>query len=332
MKKSPAKPIRPLLVGTHPGPREYQEDCYGVWGKDNRVLLVVADGMGGHSRGDLASRWLVDHLSRAFEQETNVEAMFVVGVEKTVQRMQESGKDMGCTFAAALLEKKNEAYELSYTWLGDTRVYLSTKSPRQPSDNAKKIVEQEGLSLWILTGDDSFTWSFYINGEIDIDQVTRHPHKNQLEFSLHPGQPNAVDIIKKRIRTVPLNEGDKLFICTDGTWETYLAQADILNDMNNACREKTFSLHLRNAMKNGLLKDNATFILAEIDSDLFDQLNFHLKRFKRKKKRIGPVLMIIAVILIFVVVFLALVGELSSFIETIKQVFLDIAAKVERFL
>jgi serine/threonine protein phosphatase PrpC len=325
MKKAVTGCKGPIQVEWHPGTREYQEDYFGVLGKENRVLLVVADGMGGHSRGDLASRWLVEELLRTFKQEETIETILVGGIEKTMQRMQESGKDMGCTYAAALIEKKNESYELSYTWVGDSRLYLVTgKAVEKPSDNAKKIAEREAVSLWMLTGDDTFAWTFYLNGELDIDQVTRHPNKNQLEFSIHPAQAEALNIVKKRIRTVHLNEGDKIFLCTDGVWETYISQADILNDLNSPGQAGMISKHLEKALEDNTMNDNATFILAEMKEDLFCQRFCNVDQFKRKKKRIGPIIMTAFILLIFILIFLALIGELDPIIEAIKQKIFEI--------
>lgn len=325
MKKAVASYKGPIQAECHPGTREYQEDDFGIWAKENRLLLVVADGMGGHSHGDLASRWLVEELLRAFKQEETLETILTGGIEKTMQRMQESGKDMGCAFAAALIEKKNETYELSYTWVGDSRLYLATgKSVEKPSDNARKIAEIEAVKLWMLTGDDTFAWSFYLNGELDIDQVTRHPNKNQLEFSIHPAQAEALNIVKKRIRTVHLNEGDKIFLCTDGVWETYISQGDILEDLNSPGQARLISKHLEKALEDNTMNDNATFILAEMKEDLFRQCYFDIDPFKRKKKRIGPIIMTIFVLLIFMLIFLALIGELDPFIEAIKQKILEI--------
>lgn len=325
MKKAVAACKGPIQVECHPGTREYQEDDFGIWVKENRLLLVVADGMGGHSRGDLASRWLVEELLHTFKQEETIEAILVGGIEKTMQRMQESGKDMGCTFAAALIEKKNETYELSYTWVGDSRLYLVTgKSVEKPSDNARKVAEIEALSLWMLTGDDTFAWTFYLNGELDIDQVTRHPNKNQLEFSIHPAQADALNIVKKRIRTVHLNEGDKIFLCTDGVWETYISQAEILEDLNNPDQASRVSNHLEKALENNTMNDNATFILAEVKEDLFRQRFFNTEPFKGKKIRIGSIIMTIFILLLFILIFLALIGELDFFIEAIKQKILEI--------
>jgi serine/threonine protein phosphatase PrpC len=325
MKKAVAAGKEPIQVGCYPGTREYQEDDFGIWAKENRLLLVVADGMGGHSRGDLASRWLVEELVLTFKQEETIETILVGGIEKTMQRMQESGKDMGCTFATALIEKKNETYELSYTWVGDSRLYLATgKSVEKPSDNAQKIAEKEAYSFWMLTGDDTFAWTFYLNGELDIDEVTRHPNKNQLEFSIHPAQAEALNIVKKRLRTVHLNEGDKIFLCTDGVWETYISQADILEDLYSPGQGRMILNHLEKALEDNTMNDNATFILAEVKEDLFHQRFFDIEPFKGKKKRIGSIIMTIFILLIFMLIFLALIGELDPIIKAIKKKILEI--------
>jgi hypothetical protein len=84
---------------------------------------------------------------------------------------------------------------------------------------------------------------------------------------------------------------------------------------------------LKQAFTNNLLNDNATFVLARMQKDVFKRRCIYIDRFKTRKKRIGAVLMTIFVLLIFMLIFLALIGELDSFIESAKRIILDIQAK-----
>ncbi|MCK5059295.1 MAG: protein phosphatase 2C domain-containing protein, partial [Candidatus Aminicenantes bacterium] len=273
MKNQHNRYDRAVFVEWNQGPREYQEDYYGIFGEPDRIIMVIADGMGGHSNGDVVSRWTVEDLVGSFkEKKGEAEDIFFAAINRTIQGIKESGKDMGGTVVAAIVEKEADKYKLSYTWMGDSRIY-ALAGREKPSDNAKKIGELEDKVLWLLTDDDTFVWGFFLNNELTIDQVTQHPNKNQLECTIHSRQTNAGDIAKKRTRTFYLNEGDKLFMCTDGIWETYEKQADILPHLDTNNPHDRISKHLKEALSRGKFNDNGTFIAAEISDRLFDQKN-----------------------------------------------------------
>jgi len=298
----------PLIVEWNQGPREYQEDYYGVFNKDKKTLLVIADGMGGHTGGDLASRWTVEELGNTFGEFKDVEALFETSTRKVLARMKDSGKDMGCTLVAALIEKENGRYKLTYTWIGDSRLYLLS-SGGKPSDNAKVIDKKNNQTLWLLTDDDSFVWGFYLNNELTIDQLTQHPNKNQLEFSIHPRQKSVDSILIKRLRTVYLEENDKVFLCTDGIWESYLSQSQILTHMNDSYPGKTIQSHLKKALRENQFNDNGTFILAEMSDKLFSQ---NCIPQKVKKRFFSSLVLGFLFISIFVLIFFFLTGKFSS--------------------
>ena len=218
MSKTKAGCSPPVFVDWQQGPRDYQEDYFGVSSKNDRVLLVVADGMGGHSSGDQASRWTVEQMVESFKTFETPEDVFGSSVRKVVKKMREAGKDMGCTLVVCYIEKEEDAYTLTYTWVGDSRLYLAC-GEEKPSDNAKLIERGQDHTLWLLSDDDSFVWGFLLNNELTIDQLTQHPNKNQLEFSIHPRQEEIDTVILKRMRKVTLKSGDRVFLCTDGIWE-----------------------------------------------------------------------------------------------------------------
>jgi serine/threonine protein phosphatase PrpC len=209
------------LVGWEKGKKEYQEDYYGVYSKDNRVLFAAADGIGGHSWGHLASRWMVEELVKAFLENTNAAEMFRCGVEKAVSRMEAYEKDMGCTFTASIIEQVQAKFKLSYSWIGDSRLYLlSSNINNKMPPGAKEITRMKNRIFWLLTEDDSFVWGFLQKGELTLDQITQHPDKSYLERSVHPGQKNLSVLAERRAKTIDIDKHDTIFLCTDGIWET----------------------------------------------------------------------------------------------------------------
>lgn len=303
MKKEQNRYDKALYVEWNQGAREYQEDFYGIFGQPGRMIMVIADGMGGHTSGDVVSRWTVEDLVESFKEKRAAEEIFSSAVANTIQRVTESGKDMGGTVVAATVEKEEDKYRVTYTWIGDSRLYVLT-GLEKPTDNAKKIAELADRGLWLLTDDDTFIWGFFLNRELTIDQVTQHPNKNQLECTIHARQENAGEIAEKRTRTLFLKENDKLFLCTDGIWETFAKQADILAHLNSKNPHERIQEHLKEALSRGTFSDNGTFIAAEMRDDLFTRRDFPLKR---ARKRFSPRLIGLLAIILFIIIFLILI-------------------------
>lgn len=303
MKKEHNQGDRAIYVEWNQGPREYQEDYYGVFNQPGRIIAVVADGMGGHSSGDVVSRWTVEGLVGTFKEKAAAEEIFAEAIDKTIQKVKESGKDMGCTVVAAIVEKEENKYKLSYTWIGDSRLYVLT-GIEKPTDNAKKIAEFEDKGLWLLTDDDTFIWGFYLNDELSIDQVTQHPNKNQLECTIHARQGNAGEIAEKRTRTLYLNRKDRIFLCSDGIWETYAKQSDMLYHLNANNPRQKIQEHLKEAFNQGRFNDNGTFIAAEMGDRLFEQVDFPGGQVR---KRLSPLLIGLLAVILFIIIFLLLI-------------------------
>ncbi len=319
MRKSRYGCTYPLIVEWNQGPRDYQEDYFEVYSQNNKTLLVLADGMGGHSSGDLASRWTVESLIEGFKKDQNFENLIQHSIKNVLDRMRESGKDMGCTLVVALLEKQNDYYQLSYSWIGDSRLYVLC-SGQKPTDNAKAIEQRDDATLWLLSDDDSFVWGFFLNQEITIDQLTQHPNKNQLEYSIHPRQENVHDIVKKRIRTLRLKANDKIFICTDGIWESFKTQSEIMSHINEADPKKTIKNHLKKSLREERFNDNGTYILAEVGDKIFNQ---QCVPTPLKKKFWGSFIFAFLSLCLFVLIFLVLIGRFDPLpgpdTESVKQ-------------
>lgn len=308
MRKSKTGCKSPLYVDWHQGSRDYQEDYFGVYSQNNRTLMVVTDGMGGHSSGDLASRWVVEELIEAFKKDPSIDQFIGNGIKQALARMNDSGKDMGCTMVLGLLEKEVDRFKFSYTWIGDSRIYLEGGSGK-PTDNAKAIDQKYDKTLWLLTDDDSFVWGFLLNNELTIDQLTQHPNKNQLEYSIHPRQEHIDEILCKRIRSCYIEENDRVLLCTDGIWESYLTQSEILDHLNDANPKKAIGDHLKKALKEERFNDNGTYILAGIGQQILDQ---QCLPGKKRSKFFGSLFFGVLALLLFTAIFFVLIGKFNT--------------------
>lgn len=171
--------------------RELNEDTFGY----NDCLFVVADGMGGHQAGEVASALAVETILKA-NLTGDIKAALketLALANQTILTQAEKNTEltgMGTTVAVLYLEN-----DLAYvTNIGDSRVYYL-------SDN----------KLNQLTSDHSLVNELVKNGEITVEEAKSHPQRNILTQALGSNDTLDPEIIKLEI-----NKGDKFLLCSDG--------------------------------------------------------------------------------------------------------------------
>ncbi len=175
--------------------REQNEDAYGY--HDN--LFVLADGMGGHSAGEIASAIAVQtvlgmdltitSLERGFNEAVNQANQAILNA--VAQNPEQFG--MGTTIAILYLTE-NYAY---FTHIGDSRIYHYTNG-----------------SLIQLTDDHSLVAELVRNGSLTEAEARNHPQRNILTRAL-----GAKEIFDIETSKVPALSGDKFLLCSDGLTE-----------------------------------------------------------------------------------------------------------------
>lgn len=232
--------------------RAHNEDNWG-WGTvaEGVELFVVADGMGGHDRGEVASQMAVATIHREARQRfaaggaNNPERMENV-LEESFQRANNAVKDysdevrsdMGTTMVATMLLQDRLAYVAN---VGDSRAYLL-----------------RGGVLHQITRDHSIVARMVEQGKIKPEEARFHPLSNYLSRTV--GLDRNVDI---DIFSVELEPGDKILMCSDGLWGEVEDEEteSILNhyaDTRVACRELIRAAH------HGGGKDNITVIVITV--------------------------------------------------------------------
>jgi len=174
-------------------------------------LFTVADGMGGHQAGEVASRIAVQVLaqeiiSRVLMAELSGEvclaetltAIMGEGIEDANAQVygvaQSSGSDMGSTLTAALVRGRMAIIGN----VGDSRAY-----------------HWHAGTLRQVTTDHSVIERLVATGQITPEEATHHPQKGVLYRSLGDRPTVEVDIFSLR-----LAPGDRLLLCCDGVWES----------------------------------------------------------------------------------------------------------------
>lgn len=191
-------------AATDPGKvRGTNQDYYLVQDSGKYGLFIVADGMGGHNGGEVASRASVLHVRDFIEQawdrgEYGADRLRLIkdalaAANRAVFDLaagDEHLRGMGTTLSMALT-----ADRMLYTGhIGDSRIYLFR-------DNG----------LVKLTEDHSLVAELIRNGSITPEEGDNHPQKNIITRALGTGIDIEADLSEREIR-----DGDILLLCTDG--------------------------------------------------------------------------------------------------------------------
>ena len=206
-------------------------------------LWVVADGMGGHSRGDRASRAIVERL-----HDFTARRVAEDSVENIVERLSSAnefcrelsdGQIMGSTVAALYLHG-DRAW---LVWAGDSRVYRL----------------REGL-LSQLTDDHSLVQELHRLGELTADEADNHPSSNVITRAI--GVADELDV---QIRSVNLQAGDRFLLCSDGLFKD-VAVEEIRTNLSLPSPTQALEASVEIALRRGGT-DNVTGIVVQVPLD-----------------------------------------------------------------
>lgn len=199
------------------GGREYNEDyCGSVSLGEDFNCWVVADGLGGHGGGDVASKLAVEAMLNAIkvQPEIGVEALnlqFNAAQLVILDEQKQSFKLANMqTTAVILLTHNNLAL---WGHIGDTRLYYFHVG----------LVKQQ-------TKDHSVPQMLVNAGEIELLDIRFHEDRNRLTRSIG-GEDTAKPYIEKT--PITIHSGDAFLLCTDGFWE-YVFENEMEDDLKLA--------------------------------------------------------------------------------------------------
>ena len=220
-----------IFQETRRGGRKVNQDRVGYVYTRDALLVVVADGMGGHIGGEIAAHITVRLLLERFEQEAkpllNSPVLFLqnalaaahTALAEYAQRFRLV--DSPRTTCVACVIQDDSAY---WAHAGDSRLYHVRRG-----------------SLSRRTRDHSKVQYLIDNGVISLAEAANHPDRNKVFSCLGGAFEPTVDFSPR----VPLQSNDLLLLCTDGLWsgfndgelvarmglaEISKATPDILND------------------------------------------------------------------------------------------------------
>ncbi len=207
-------------------------------------LMIVADGMGGHNAGDLASRCTVESMLEYIQNASEKRPIPLISAaihhanELVIEKSRSDKKleGMGTTVVAATVK---DGY-LYVANVGDSRLYL---------------IDQE---IEQITRDHSLVEEMIRVGELQRKDARSHPDRNVITRAIGVRTPVRIDFFD-----VKLEEGDRILLCSDGL-TTMVEDEDILHIVKKSTSPKEAAQRLvTEANKNGG-KDNISVILAEV--------------------------------------------------------------------
>ena len=227
--------------------RDLNEDQFHVASEGR--LMIVADGMGGHEDGEVASTLAVETIVQYLPPERrqtmqldaeNVERTLGDALAAAHKRVRETSGDghdgMGATLIVAVVVHD----ELYTCHVGDVRCYVRARS-----------------GFHQVTRDHSVVADLVEQGHLTPEQARVHLHKNEVLQAI--GMPR--DLAPETNRRT-LDDGDCVLLCSDGLWEA-LSDEHIgtILDWEGSVRQKATQLVDRANYAGG--QDNITVVLYE---------------------------------------------------------------------
>ena len=189
---------------TRVGKRPYNQDRLGYWRTPEALLLVLADGMGGHAHGEVAAELTMRHIAAAFRRDAkprlaNPDLFLFRAVGRSHGMLLREARQLGLadtprTTVVACVVQEGHAY---WSHIGDSRLYVLRKGEVHARTRDHTLVQQ-----------------LVDEGRLQEDQMSTHPERNRLLQCLGGVQTPRVE----PTAATRLERDDILLICSDGLW------------------------------------------------------------------------------------------------------------------
>jgi serine/threonine protein phosphatase PrpC len=231
--------------------RNSNEDSYRIIpeSSQNPCVVIIADGMGGHNCGEVASRMTVDYISEFIERsgsllfsspDIGAEVRRIVAetntavFEASLTRPEASGMGTTLTMAVIIGSKVTVAH------VGDSRLYMAHNDTMQQ-----------------MTQDHSYIEELIKNGTLTREEAERHPRKHVITRAIGSSRDLEIDILDFEAQ-----EGDVLLLCTDGL-TNMICENEIYNIIKDSEPQKACEQLIEAAKSKGG-EDNITVIVYQM--------------------------------------------------------------------
>jgi protein phosphatase len=222
--------------------RKENEDAFCI--EKDLGLLAIADGMGGHASGEVASRMAIEILRESLRKEEEpLPERLSSGVKLANRTIYEAAQSqshlngMGTTLTALQLHGNR----LSIAHVGDSRAYLIREG----------VIEQ-------ITDDHTIVSEQVARGMMTREEAARSDMRNILSRALGIGPEVKVDL-----EELTVSKDDKLVLCSDGLSEL-VSEDEILLEVRSGTRPDIACDELINLANQRGGEDNITVIVAHL--------------------------------------------------------------------
>ena len=240
------------------GSRRINQDRIAFAERDNAVLMVLADGLGGHARGELASELLTQTIIQQFtsirqpliEQPSAFLALTILHSHKMIKAMGEAHKPPinPRTTCVVCLVQNGYAY---WAHVGDSRLYLFRNG---------ELVER--------TQDDTMIERMRQEGVLTEEEMLTHPDKSRLLKCVGGPKEPSISLGPETL----LKSGDIILLCTDGLWEALPQETIIAYLHKGELGDAVVDLLLAAEAARGGTSDNISAIAFRWDDKISKEL------------------------------------------------------------
>jgi len=232
--------------------RQNNEDNF-YCGSEN--IFIVADGLGGHSAGEVASEMTVKHISNGKPKNMDDLVQLIAEANNNVHNEAQSlDNDMATTVSAMIIDSA-KAY---IAHVGDSRIYL-VRDDR----------------VYLITDDHTPVMESLRAGLITVEQAKIHPLKHMLSRTIGTHSEVEIDTI-----VIDLGVDDIFVLCTDGL-SNLLEDDDIFDVVKSSNLTEEIAQNLVTMANHRGGTDNITVVVVHIEeSDIISYLEQNSEEFK----------------------------------------------------
>ena len=234
------------------GARNEQQDSFGIsnmeedFVKNNGILAIVADGMGGMSNGSQYSKLTVQTALQSFNNENSEkddETTLLRILKRVTDAVENSGLEGGgSTLVAVLIREKL----LHFISVGDSRIYLMRNGG---------LIQLNREHVYGRELDDMVA-----NGLKDAEEAAADPQRAALTSFIGISSEMKVD---RNIRPIPLYSGDKIVLMSDGIYG-FISEGEMKELLLQEPMEAAEAIRNAVVAKQNPQQDNLTIVILEI--------------------------------------------------------------------
>jgi serine/threonine protein phosphatase PrpC len=228
--------------------RDNNEDA--ILSNPQAGLWLVADGMGGHAAGEVASEITRSTINQMVHEGKNLVDAINAAHEAVLDASRDGTGKYGMGSTVVALHTSGKIYQIA--WVGDSRAYLW-------SDR-----DHDGYSLQQITVDHSYVQMLYESGIISAEEMLCHPEKNVITQCL-----GSVELTRLKVDMVEgkWHKSDWILLCSDGLTDT-VSDQHICDLLHSAADPETAVTNLVQAALDNGGKDNISVIIVAPPTNL----------------------------------------------------------------